>query len=149
MDSIDYNFVKRLHENARITVKELANDVFISAPATSARIEKMRNDGIIKGYHAHFDMEKLGFNVTAIVLFSLNNAFKEEFLQFSLKHKNIIRVQGVLGEYTHIIEASFKHSTEVMPFLERLSAFGKVQPHIVTQEYKSYSQAQFTDLLSE
>lgn len=148
MDSIDFNFAKRLHENARTPVKELAKDVFISAPATSARIEKLKNDGVIKGYHAHFDMEKLGFCVTALVFLSLENASEEELLRFVMPHKNILRLQSIMGAYTHILEVSFKNSSEVKPFMDKLSAFGRTEPHIVTQEQKSYSQAQFTDLLS-
>ena len=148
MDSIDFNFIKRLHENARTPVKELAKDVFISAPATSARIEKLKIDGVIKGYHAHFDMVKLGFNISAFVFLSLENASEEELLQFIMPQKNVLRLQSITGPFTHILEVSFKHNLEIKAFMDNLSAFGKAVPHIVTQEHKSYSQAQFTDLLS-
>ncbi len=147
MDSIDFNFARRLHHDARTPAKELAKDVFISSPATSARIEKLKNDGIITGYHAHFDMEKLGFAVTAFVFLSLKNGSEEELNSFIIPHKNVLHCDSIIGVYTHILKVSFKNSLQLKSFLDKLTAFGDVQAHIVTQENKSYSQAQFTDLL--
>mgnify|MGYP000711297075 CR=1 FL=1 len=39
LDHIDEQIIKLLHENARIPLKTIASQVFLSSPAVSARIE--------------------------------------------------------------------------------------------------------------
>ena len=51
LDMIDEKIVELLQENARIAIKEIAAQVFLSSPAVTARIERLESKGIIKGYH--------------------------------------------------------------------------------------------------
>lgn len=44
MDNIDRRILKLLQENARISLKTIAESTFLSSPAVSARIEKMEKD---------------------------------------------------------------------------------------------------------
>ena len=52
MDDIDRKILRLLQDNARISLKTIAENTFLSSPAVSARIEKLEKDGIISGYHA-------------------------------------------------------------------------------------------------
>ena len=45
MDSIDLKLITLLQKNARTPLKILANQVFLSSPATAARIEKLEMEG--------------------------------------------------------------------------------------------------------
>ena len=58
LDMIDEKIVELLQENARIAIKEIAAQVFLSSPAVTARIERLESKGIIKGYHATVDSDK-------------------------------------------------------------------------------------------
>ena len=49
LDMIDEKIVELLQENARIAIKEIAAQVFLSSPAVTARIERLESKGIIKG----------------------------------------------------------------------------------------------------
>ena len=48
MDSIDLKLITLLQKNARTPLKILANQVFLSSPATAARIEKLEKEGITR-----------------------------------------------------------------------------------------------------
>ena len=48
LDKIDQTILKILQENAKTPLKEIANQVYLSTPAVSARIEKMEKDGIFE-----------------------------------------------------------------------------------------------------
>ena len=61
MDDIDRKILKILQDNARTSLKIIAEKTFLSSPAVSARIEKLEKDGIISGYHAMVDPMKLGY----------------------------------------------------------------------------------------
>ena len=63
LDMIDEKIVELLQENARIAIKEIAAQVFLSSPAVTARIERLESKGIIKGYHAAVDSVNLGYKL--------------------------------------------------------------------------------------
>ena len=67
MDNIDRKIIHLLQSNARTPLKYLANKVFLSSPAVSARIERLEKAGIITGYHASVDHEALGYHITCLL----------------------------------------------------------------------------------
>ena len=50
MDLIDRKILNILQENARTPLKTIAEQVFLSSPAVSARIERLEAAGLISGY---------------------------------------------------------------------------------------------------
>ena len=63
MDDIDRKILKLLQENARMSLKTIAEKTFLSSPAVSARIERMENDGIILGYEAKVSPIRMGYHI--------------------------------------------------------------------------------------
>ena len=61
MDKIDAKLISLLQSNARMPLKQLAQAVYLSSPATAARIEKLTQEGIITGYGAKVSNKSLGF----------------------------------------------------------------------------------------
>ena len=49
MDRIDRKLIGILQKNARMPLKAIASQVFLSAPAVSARIEKLEAQNLIRG----------------------------------------------------------------------------------------------------
>lgn len=72
MDHIDEHIISLLQENARMSLKDLAKEVFLSTPAVSARVEKLEKAGIITGYSAKINPLKLGFHITAFINMELD-----------------------------------------------------------------------------
>jgi len=52
-------------KNARIPFAELGRQVNLSAAAVAERVRKMEESGIIEGYHAEVNMEKLSLMISA------------------------------------------------------------------------------------
>ena len=52
MDDIDKKLISLLQQNARMPLKVMAEQVFLSSPAVSARIERLVKEGIINSYEA-------------------------------------------------------------------------------------------------
>ena len=49
MDEIDKKILQMLQENARYSLKKIAENTFLSSPAVSSRIGKLEREGIITG----------------------------------------------------------------------------------------------------
>ncbi len=50
LDHVDCEILNLLSKNGRMSVKDLANEVFLSSPAASARVERLEKEGYITGY---------------------------------------------------------------------------------------------------
>lgn len=73
MDKLDLDIIRELQENARISTSELGRKIGLSTSATSGRIAKLEREGIIKGYSAVIDAEKLGQDISAFILVPVGN----------------------------------------------------------------------------
>lgn len=129
LDMIDEKIVELLQENARIAIKEIAAQVFLSSPAVTARIERLESKGIIKGYHAAVDSVNLGYKIKAFV--NLEPVQKEEFYPFIESVENVIECNCVTGEYSMLIEVEFLNTEELDDFINTLQKFGKTSTQIV------------------
>jgi len=61
IDDIDFQILKSLSENARISSVELGNKLNLSAMTISNRIKKLKDSNIIKGFRVNIDFSKLGY----------------------------------------------------------------------------------------
>jgi Lrp/AsnC family leucine-responsive transcriptional regulator len=131
MDKVDKKIIRMLQENARIPVKEIAKEVFLSSPAVSARIERLSQEGLIKGYHMVIDRTKLGYDVTAFVSLELSPTQKAQFYPFIKDCPNVLECSCITGQYSQLIKVAFRNTTELDTFLGSLQHFGRTSTQIV------------------
>ncbi|MBM6754512.1 MULTISPECIES: Lrp/AsnC family transcriptional regulator [Lactobacillaceae] len=132
MDQIDRKIINMLEENARASLKELSAACFISSPAIAARIAKLEKSGIITGYHASVNFEKLNYHVKAFIQIQLEPRQKSEFYPFVKKVPNIIECNCVTGDYSELLEVAFKSTADLDEFINDLQRrFGKTSTQIV------------------
>ncbi len=67
MDDIDSKIIRALQNDGRMTVIDLAEHVGLSPTPCARRLDRLQRDGIITGYAAQVDPERLGFGVTIFV----------------------------------------------------------------------------------
>ncbi|MDE2430804.1 MAG: Lrp/AsnC family transcriptional regulator, partial [Burkholderiales bacterium] len=72
LDRIDRNILEALQEDARLSSANLAERVSITPSPCWRRVKRLEEEGVIRGYHARLDPEKLGYQVTAFVHISLD-----------------------------------------------------------------------------
>lgn len=131
MDNIDKQLISMLQKNARTPLKVLAEKVFLSSPAVSARIKQLENDGVITGYRAELDHAKLGCFITAFINIAMDGARKAEFYEFAEKSPNVIECNFITGDYSMLLKVAFPTTFELDVFVGELQKFGKTQTTIV------------------
>ena len=131
MDHIDKQILSMLQQNARTPLKVLAEKVFLSSPAVSARIKQLEKDGVITGYHAEIDPAKLGCFITAFINIAMEAARKIEFYNFVENCPNVLECNSITGDYSMLVKASFPTTYELDIFVGELQKFGKTQTTIV------------------
>ena len=131
MDKIDEEIIRMLQENARIPVKEIAKQVFLSSPAVSARIDRLSQDGLIKGYHMTIDRTKLGYDVTAFISLEMAPSQKSSFYPFIRNCPNVLECNNITGQYSQLIKVTFRNTSDLDVFLGHLQQFGRTSTQIV------------------
>lgn len=131
MDHIDEQIITWLQKNARTSLKELSEAVFLTTPAVSNRIERLERDGIITGYSAKINPLKLGYHITAFINMELEPIQKAEFYPFINSVTNVVECNCVTGNYSMLMKAVFPSTMELDTFIGQLQMFGKTQTQIV------------------
>ena len=131
MDDIDRKILKLLQENARTSLKTIAEKTFLSSPAVSSRIERMEREGIILGYEAQVDPIKLGYHILAFINLNVLPEDKPEFYAYANGVPNILECSCVTGEYSMLMKVAFPSTRELDIFVGQLQTYGKTSTQIV------------------
>ncbi|WP_303752671.1 Lrp/AsnC family transcriptional regulator, partial [Staphylococcus aureus] len=78
-----------LLNNSRITINELSKQVNLSAPAVRERVNKLEDQGIIKGYTINIDYKELGYDVEILIELTIKNNRYKDFKEFISKQDNV------------------------------------------------------------
>ena len=131
LDHIDEQIIKLLHENARIPLKTIASQVFLSSPAVSARIERLEQAGIITGYTAKVNPAELGYHIKAFINLEVNPGQKKDFYPYIKSCNNVIECNCVTGNYSMLLKVVFPSTMELDTFIGQLQKFGRTSTQIV------------------
>lgn len=130
MDAIDLKLITILQKNARTPLKSLAQQVYLSSPATAARIERLEKEGIIVSYAAQLDLKKLGLPITAFINLDLDPKQKPTFYPFICSHPNVLECNCVTGHYSQLIKVAFESTEALDTFIGELNNFGHTETQI-------------------
>lgn len=131
MDNLDAKIINILQDNARIPLKQLAEQVFLSSPAVSARIAKLEQEGYIGGYSATVNLEKLNYHVTAFINMELNPKQKSAFYPFVDSCPNVLECNCVTGHYSILLKVAFPSTQKLDVFIGKLQEYGSTETQIV------------------
>ena len=73
LDSIDRRILAELQVDGRMTNVELARRADITAPPCLRRMRRLEESGVIRGYHADTDPQRLGWPITFFAIVGLDS----------------------------------------------------------------------------
>lgn len=130
MDAIDLKIVTLLQKNARMPLKLLAEHVFLSSPATAARIDKLEREGILESYTANVNLKKAGFPIIAFIQLDLDPKLKPTFYPFIRSNPNVLECNCVTGRYSQLIKVAFETTEALDGFIGELNNYGHTETQI-------------------
>ena len=131
LDAIDWKILSELQEDGRITNVELARRVGISAPPCLRRVRALEDAGVIKGYHAEVDAERLGYEVLFFALVGLDSQAETVLTAFEHKMRDwpevreCHMVRGAGDFLLKIVARNTAHENEITTKITS-------SPHVVT-----------------
>lgn len=131
MDKIDKKIITLLQQNSRMPLKTLAEKVFLSSPAVSARIERLEKEQIIERYEVRINQIKLGYHIMAFINLEVAPMQKKDFYPFVQSCPNVVECNCVTGNYSMLLKVVFPSTMELDTFIGQLQKFGRTSTQIV------------------
>ena len=132
LDRTDWNILRALQEDARLSYRELGRRVGLSAPAAAERVRKLEDRGIITGYAAQVDLAQIGLPLLAFIELRcdpgkclLKTGRAEEFPEVLELHK-------LSGDHCSLLKVAVASMQHLEPLNERLGNHGPLTCNIVT-----------------
>lgn len=139
LDETDVEILKALTLDARLSSRQIAKQCGVSIGTVLSRIKRMENEGIIWGYSALLDHEKLGYELTVVSEITVSKGRLLEVENEIARLPNVCCVYDVTGLIDAMIVAKFHNREELGKFTKRLLAIPFVErtnTHVVLTSIK-------------
>jgi DNA-binding Lrp family transcriptional regulator len=105
LDATDWRILAELQKDGRMTNVELASRVGLSAPPCLRRVRELERSGVIAGYHAAFNLPRLGYHLTAFAFVKLESQSEADLSAFEARARqwDIVREAFMLSGDTDFL----------------------------------------------
>jgi Lrp/AsnC family transcriptional regulator, leucine-responsive regulatory protein len=131
VDPTDWRILEELQRDGRASFAELARAVAMSPSAVAERVRRLEETGVITGYRAVIDPERVGLQVMAMVRLRYPTGNYRPFHALLDSTPEIIEAHHVTGEDCFVLKVltrSMRHLEEVTG---RISGLGAVTTSVV------------------
>ncbi len=107
LDNKDLAILHLLEQNARMTVKEIADKIHLSTTPVHERIKRMEASGVIKQYATLVDHTKVKKGLSAICYVSLKEHSKTagtKFVKAILQMPDVVECYTISGEFDFMLK---------------------------------------------
>lgn len=130
LDSLDKRILTILTKDARMPFLEVARQCGVSGAAIHQRIQKMKDEGVIKGSEFILNHKGLGYNTCAFVGIQVNlireTTHDEVFKQIS-EIPEIIECHHITGKYSLLVKILTKSNEHLKQILvEKVQAIREI-----------------------
>ena len=129
LDDVGWRLLTALQDNGRLSFAELGRRVNLSLPAVAERVRRMEEAGVITGYHAVVNMDKLGLPIGAFIRISTSKEGCARVTALAAARPEIRECHRVTGSY--IMKVSVASMAHLEELIDRLMPLGPFATSIV------------------
>jgi len=131
IDSLNWNILNLLQQNARISNAAIGRKVGISSPAVSERIKKMEDAGLILGYKTLVSPFMADYQLKAIITLRAFMGKLKPFLTKVKTYDQVINCYRITGNENIVMEVVLKNQKQLEGFIDELIVYGETKTQIV------------------
>ena len=143
LDRTDHKLLKEVSGDARLSVAELARRVGLSKTPVQARLKRLEELGVVRGYRAMLDPVKLGLDHVAFVEVKLSDTREKALTAFNKAVREVGEVEEchmIAGAFDYLLKVRTRDMARYREVLgERISSLPHVahtSTHVVMQAVK-------------
>jgi DNA-binding Lrp family transcriptional regulator len=129
LDEIDAEIIKILQEDCRVSLEYIANKLGVPKSTIYYRIRRLEEEGIIEGYYAKINFEKLGkdFLTITLVRAKYEQGYHEKVGKKICAIPGVWGVYFVFGENDFIVIARSKNREDYLRKLETIMSMPEIE----------------------
>ncbi len=139
MDETDVKILRSLVADARLSSRQVSKKSGVSIGTVLTRMKKLEKEGVVRGYSAVVNHEKLGYMLTALIEITVSKGRLLEMENEIARMPNVCAVYDVTGMTDAFVIAKFKSREDLSSFAKRLLAMPYVErsnTHVVLTTIK-------------
>lgn len=120
LDRTDLMLLAQLQRGGRLTNAELAERVNLSASATLRRVQRLEREGVIAGYRAEVDPERVGLGLQAFVRVQLSRHDSEAIATFTEcvnRWDEVVACHALTGDMDYLLQVAVRDLEHFSRFL--------------------------------
>ncbi|SDK76381.1 Lrp/AsnC family transcriptional regulator [Billgrantia gudaonensis] len=131
LDRLDISILEALQENARMPLSEIGRRIGLSQPATSERVKRLEERGIVTGYGARIDPAALGLGMMAIIRIRTTHEHIHPALRAFAEMPHVIEVHRMTGEDCFLLKVQVPSPGQLETIVDSIARFGAVTTSLV------------------
>jgi len=119
LDAIDRRLLKLLQKNNRRRLRDLAEELGVSAPTCMRRMCRLQKAGVIRAHAALLDAERIGFAVKAFIEVTLVNAGGNDMTAFEREMSRcpeVTQCSELAGDVDYLLTVQVRGMKEFADF---------------------------------
>ena len=120
LDRTDLQLLAELQRGGRQTNAELAERVHLSPSACLRRVQRLEREGVIAGYRAEVDAERLGLGLSAFVRVQLNHHDADSVAAFAAAVNDwdeVVSCHALTGDMDYLLQVVVRDLEHFSRFL--------------------------------
>ncbi|MFF9428093.1 Lrp/AsnC family transcriptional regulator [Streptomyces sp. NPDC014746] len=131
IDTTDWAILSEVQRDGRIAYTELARRVNLSASATKERVRRLEESGVITGYRAEVDLERIGYAVLAVVRLKYPGTRHEPLRRLLGERAEILECLRTTGDDCYVLKVATTSMAHLEEIVDLLAEFGSTTTHLV------------------
>lgn len=124
LDDIDIKILNILQKAGRTKRNKIAEEVGLSIPSVSDRLNKLEEKRIIEGYYAKLSKKAFGYDIMAFIVVIMDSSKHYKNLITKVeKIPEIIECHSVLGEGSHMLKTIVKNTESLEKLLSEIQSW--------------------------
>jgi Lrp/AsnC family leucine-responsive transcriptional regulator len=131
LDRTDWRLLEELQRDGRASYADLARVVAMSPSAVAERVRRLEEAGVIAGYRATIDPERVGLSVMAFVRLRYATGNYRPFHALLDSTPEVIEAHHVTGEDCFVLKVIVRSMRHLEEVTGRISGLGAVTTSVV------------------
>jgi Lrp/AsnC family leucine-responsive transcriptional regulator len=148
LDDIDLKILKLLQADGRLSHAAIGKEVALTGPSVYARVQRLEQAGVIRGYMAALDPQKIGQAFVAFIRVTISGApalkGDDTFEKFVHREPQILECYSVDGEDSYLLKVRTDSPRGLQDLLTRLRSIRNVSRTVTTIALDTIKEAGLT-----
>ncbi|WP_263117816.1 Lrp/AsnC family transcriptional regulator [Cellulomonas sp. RIT-PI-Y] len=123
LDAIDQEILRALAADARSSYADLGATVSLSAPAVKRRVDRLRDQGVIRGFTVRLDPVALGWQTEAFIELFCQGSTSPATMRTAVEsYPEVVAASTVTGDVDLVVQVRTRDMRHLEQVVERFAA---------------------------